>query len=86
MDEVTKADEKLGENNGLTDLTFEAALQRLEETVARLEAGELTLEEALELFETGQRLAQYCNSKLESADLKLEQLTSYGEIAEVTLD
>jgi len=86
MDEMIKADEISGENKGVADITFEVALQQLEETVAKLEAGDLTLEEALELFETGQRLAQYCNLKLESADLKLEQLTSDGEIAEITLD
>ena len=83
MDEVTEADEKHGENKELFDLTFEAALRQLEETVARLEVGDLTLEEALELYEIGQRLAQYCNLKLESADLKLEQLTADGEIIEV---
>ncbi len=86
MDEVTETDEKLGANNGIIDLTFEAALRQLEETVASLEAGNLTLEEALDLYETGQRLTQYCSLILESADLKLEQLTPDGEIVEVALE
>jgi len=83
MDEVTAVDANVSENKSIAGLTFEAALRQLEETVAKLEAGDLTLEEALELFETGQQLAKHCNLKLESAHLKLEQLTEDGEIAEV---
>ena len=51
----------------ISELAFEEALQELEETVTKLEAGELTLEESLELFERGQKLAVYCNELLEKA-------------------
>ncbi len=64
-------------------LTFEEALKQLEETVNKLEAGELSLEESLELFERGQILASYCNDLLEKASLRVEQLTVDGEIVEV---
>lgn len=67
----------------LEDLTFEAALQELEELVTRLEAGDLTLEESLVLFERGQKLTDYCTSKLEQATLRVEQLTADGEIVEL---
>lgn len=67
----------------LEDLTFEVALQELEETVTKLEAGELTLEEALTLFEWGQKLAEHCNKQLEEATLRVEQLTADGEIVEL---
>lgn len=56
------------------DLTFEAAFQELEETVERLEGGELTLDEAIALFERGQALAQLCDEKLEQAELRVSQL------------
>ena len=68
-----------------TELTFEAALQELTETVSRLEAGELSLEESLALFERGQQLAAHCQRLLETASLRIEQLTADGEIMEVTL-
>ena len=68
-----------------TELTFEAALQELTETVSRLEAGELSLEESLALFERGQQLAAHCQRLLETASLRIEQLTADGEIVEVTL-
>ena len=65
------------------ELTFEAALQELTETVTRLEAGELSLEESLALFERGQALASQCQKLLETATLRVEQLTTDGEIVEI---
>jgi len=65
------------------ELTFEQALQELEEIVVKLEAGELTLEESLTLFERGQTLATQCNVQLDAATLRVEQLTADGEIIEI---
>jgi exodeoxyribonuclease VII small subunit len=56
------------------NLTFEEALEELEQTVARLETGGLTLEEALTLFERGQVLAARCEKMLEEVQLRLETL------------
>ena len=56
------------------ELTFEAAFQELEKTVQRLENGELTLDEAIALFERGQVLARLCDEKLEQAELRVDQL------------
>jgi exodeoxyribonuclease VII small subunit len=56
------------------DLTFEAAFQELEEIVGRLEGGDLTLEEAIALFERGQTLARLCAEKLDGAELRVSQL------------
>lgn len=61
-------------------LSFEAALQQLEETVGRLESGQLTLEEALAVYERGQKLAAYCAQQLETARLKVDILAAGGEI------
>lgn len=65
-----------------TELTFEAALQALEQIVAQLETGDLTLEESLALFEQGQLLAKRCHHQLDEANLRIEQLTADGEIVE----
>jgi exodeoxyribonuclease VII small subunit len=56
------------------DLTFEDALDELEEVVARLESGDLPLEETLELYERGQMLAARCEDALDAAELRLEKL------------
>ena len=71
-------------NEDITNLTFEKALIELEKTVELLESGELPLEESLAVFERGQRLAKYCNNLLEQAALKVEQLTSDGEIIDIS--
>lgn len=57
-------------------MAFEDALAQLEEIVGQLESGALSLDESLELFERGQRLAALCNVKLDEAELKIQQLTT----------
>jgi exodeoxyribonuclease VII small subunit len=71
-------------NDELMGLSFEEALGELEETVAHLEAGDLTLEESLALFERGQHLSAYCNALLDKAELRVELLTADGEIVDMT--
>ena len=61
-------------------LTFEAAYQRLEDTVQALETGGLSLDEATNLYAEGARLARACNELLSSAELRITRLqTSLGE-------
>ena len=64
---------------------FESALKSLEEIVIQLEAGDMTLDRALELFEEGIGISRFCNSKLEEAERKVEVLTksANGELKEV---
>ena len=63
--------------------TFEAALQKLDEIVQKLEKGDLPLEQSLVLYEEGIRLSRLCHAKLEEAEGKIELLLkdSRGEIA-----
>jgi exodeoxyribonuclease VII small subunit len=53
---------------------FEEALQKLEAIVAKMEEGDLPLEEALKAFEEGVRLARVCTGKLDEAERKVEKL------------
>ena len=55
-------------------LKFEDALARLEVVVARLEGGDLPLEEALSLFEEGVRLTRLCSARLDEAERKVSLL------------
>lgn len=56
------------------DATFEESLEELEALVDRLERGQLLLDESLELFERGMKLARVCNRKLSKAERKIEML------------
>lgn len=66
-DEKTKAPEK-----------FEEAFERLEEIVAKLESGDVALEESLGLYTEGMTLVKFCNDKLSTAREKIEKLAAEG--------
>lgn len=55
-------------------LGFEEALTRLEEIVHRLEGGDLSLDESLNLFEEGMRLSKLCSMRLNEARTRIEIL------------
>ena len=57
----------------LEDLKFEEALTQLEEIVAELEEGELSLEEAVDKFQRGMALKQLCERRLSEAEAKIEE-------------
>ena len=58
----------------LAELSFEAALKRLEEIVRKLESGEASLDEAIDLYNEGDRLKQQCEARLQAAQAKIEQI------------
>jgi exodeoxyribonuclease VII small subunit len=57
-------------------VSFEEAYRQLEETVRRLEQGDLSIDEMVALFERGMALAQLCNARLDAAELRISQLVS----------
>lgn len=54
------------------DLSYEAARAELEDVVRRLEAGGLSLEESLTLWERGEALARTCQEWLDGARARLD--------------
>jgi len=62
----------------VTTLSFEAALKELEDIVVRLEQGQVDLEDSIALYERGQALKAHCESKLKSAESRLERLVQNG--------
>ena len=60
--------------------SFEEAFDELRTTVASLESGNLSLEDATALFEKGMQLAKQCNEQLSKAELQVSRLQrSFGE-------
>ena len=55
-------------------LSFEEAYERLNETAARLERGNLNLELSLALYEEGVLLSQHCENLLNKAELRVSQV------------
>ena len=60
--------------------SFEELQRELDEVVARLERGEVTLDEALALWQLGEELYRSCAERLERAELRVEELR-LGELA-----
>jgi exodeoxyribonuclease VII small subunit len=58
----------------VAELSFEAALKRLEEIVHKLESGEASLDDAIKLYGEGDKLKQQCEARLASAQAKIEQI------------
>ena len=72
-----------GEENAVAPLassqtmpSFEAALASLEGVVARLESGDMSLEQALEAFEEGVALSRRCAATLDVAERRIEILVA----------
>jgi exodeoxyribonuclease VII small subunit len=61
---------------GDAEISYEQARDELTDVVRRLEAGGLTLEESLELWERGERLADICSAWLEGARARLDAVIS----------
>jgi exodeoxyribonuclease VII small subunit len=57
-----------------TAATFEQAQAELEQIVERLEQGQASLDEALALWERGERLYAFCRERLDAAQGKVEEL------------
>jgi exodeoxyribonuclease VII small subunit len=58
---------------------FEEQLTALEAVVERLERGELSLDESVDLFEEGVRLSNACKKDLDSAEGRIQALTEEGD-------
>lgn len=56
------------------ELTFEDALERLNEIVHKLEKGDKKLEDSIKLFEEGVKLSRFCKEVLKEAAEKVEGL------------
>jgi exodeoxyribonuclease VII small subunit len=63
--------------------TFEDSFKKLEKIIAKMEGGDLPLEETLKLYEEGMRLYTHCSQKLTEVQKKVELLsqTSEGKLA-----
>lgn len=59
--------------------SFESLFSELESTVTKLEAGDLSLDESLALFQRGMELAKKCGELLDHAELRIKELVPRGD-------
>ncbi len=60
------------------EMTFEEAMEKLELLVEQLECGRMSLDESLDTFEQGMKLATRCRKRLDDAERRIEQLINEG--------
>jgi exodeoxyribonuclease VII small subunit len=59
-------------------LSFEAALESLEEIVEQLEGGDVSLEESIDIYSRGTHLKAHCEQKLHAAREKVDRIVTDG--------
>lgn len=62
-------------DKAVKDMSFEDAMKELEAVVARLESGDVPLEDSIRLYERGAALKEHCQKKLAEAEEKVAQIT-----------
>jgi exodeoxyribonuclease VII small subunit len=55
--------------------TFESALERVEQIAARMETGELPLDDLIVAYEEGLRLIRFCSERLDEAEKRLQTIS-----------
>ena len=61
-------------------MKFEENLKKLEAIVAKMESGELNLDEMIKSFEDGRKLVGECQQELEAIKLRIEKVTKNGTL------
>lgn len=60
----------------ISALTFEQALQALEDVVKQLESGEVALDDSITLYERGEALRAHCQARLDAASARIEKIVA----------
>jgi exodeoxyribonuclease VII small subunit len=66
-----KATKSVGVNKTAASVTYEAALQELEQLAAQLESGQLPLDQLMSGYQRGAELLKFCRSKLEAIEQQI---------------
>ena len=64
-------------------MNFENNLKKLEELVARMESGDMKLDDMIKAFEEGPKLVDTCQKDLESIRQRIEKVTKGGAVEEM---
>lgn len=59
----------------IAKMNFEEALKALEDIVGKLESGDVSLEDSIEMYTRGTHLKNHCQRKLKAAEEKIQKIT-----------
>ena len=64
-------------------MNFEDNLKKLEQLVAKMESGDMKLDDMIKAFEEGRKLVDTCQKDLESIRQRIEKVTRGGAVEEM---
>ncbi len=67
------------ENNDISKLSFEQAIEELKAIVEKIELGEIPLQQSIEQYEKGMSLIKHCRTILQKAEEKIEKISQEKE-------
>ena len=73
-----------GKPESVAEASYDALVARLEKVVEALEAGDLPLEQSVERFAEGVKLARDAGARLDEAERRVEQLVKDAAGGEIT--
>lgn len=79
MTSRTPQDPQPQDRTPVAELSYEEARDELVRLVARIESGQVPLEESMLLWERGEALAAHCQARLDAAQESLDRATGQGE-------
>ena len=65
-----------GQAPDIAGMSFEDALRALEDVVRKLETGEVSLDESIDLYGRGEALRQHCQARLDAAQARIEKIVA----------
>ena len=68
------------------NITFEKAIEELEDIIKSLEQGDVPLDDTIELYERGAKLKDFCEKKLKDAEIKIKKINKYSNTKELSIE
>ena len=74
-------------NKDITEnITFEKAIEELEDIIKSLEQGDVPLNNTIELYERGAKLKDFCEKKLKDAEIKIKKINENTKTKEISIE
>ena len=68
------------------NITFEKAIEELEDIIQSLEQGDVPLDNTIELYERGAKLKDFCEKKLKDAEIKIKKINKYSNTKGISIE
>ena len=68
------------------NISFEKAIEELEDIIKSLEQGDVPLDNTIELYERGAKLKDFCEKKLKDAEIKIKKINKDTKTEEISIE